>query len=70
VTKKRDVDAAEVAARMTTYRQTEGLTQRQLADKLNTTRGVIGAMERQNIRSMRVALLALDLVPESAEGVI
>lgn len=68
--RKPKVNAAEVQARMTTYRKAEGLTQRDLAAKLNTTRGVIGAMEKGTIRSLRVAKLALELVVENADGVI
>jgi transcriptional regulator with XRE-family HTH domain len=67
---KDELNPVEVAARMTTYRKAEGLTQRQLAEMLNTSRGVIGAMELGNIRSRRVAKLALDLVPNGAGDVI
>lgn len=55
---------------MTTYRRAEGLNQRELAALLNTSRGVIGAMERGTIRSMRVAKLALELVVTDVGDVI
>lgn len=67
---KETINPTEAAHRALTYRKAAGLSQRQLAEKLNTTRGVIGALEMGKVRSRRVALLALDLVPESAEGLI
>jgi DNA-binding XRE family transcriptional regulator len=70
MTRREKLNPAEVAARMTTYRRAEGLNQRELAALLNTSRGVIGAMEKGTIRSVRVAKLALALVPTSAGDVI
>lgn len=65
-----EIDARSVAGWSKSYRQLAGLTQRQLAAHLGTTRGVIGALERGVIRSRRVALAVLDLTTESVDGLI
>jgi ribosome-binding protein aMBF1 (putative translation factor) len=64
-----DIDAKEVAAWSKAYRRDQGLSQRQLAAKVKTTPGVIGELERERVRSARVAkeIRALALATTAAE---
>lgn len=63
-----DAESAKIAS--LSYRAAEKLSQRALAAKLQTTQGVIGALETGKIRSRRVALAIMQLVPTQAESVI
>lgn len=63
------VDGQAAAAFSKAYRRDQGITQRSLAAKVNTTPGVIGDLEKGRIRSLRVAreIRALALAATASE---
>lgn len=67
---KSQVDPQSVASWSRTYRAAEGLTQRELARKIRTSPGRIGEIERGIVRSQRVALAVLALMPADVDGLV
>lgn len=67
---KVEIDAPSAARWCKTYRAKENLTQRQLAIRLKTSPGVIGDLECERIRSRRVALAVIALMPADVSGLV
>ncbi len=67
---KIEIDPEHAASWSRTYRESEGLSQRQLARRLRTSPGVIGELERGKVRSRRVATALMALTPQNLDDVI
>lgn len=66
----RKLDPEMVAIWSRQLREAEGLSQRQLAERVGCGRGVIGSLERGVVRSHRVAKAILAMSPRNMEDLV